>query len=167
MGVLLRKITGFSGLVHENMYRSTGWRFLSVGRALERALATTGDLARFADTAAPDGALDLVVEIGDSVMTHRRRYVVATTRETVVDLLALDQANPRSVLHQLGAIREHLDALPGASVNGQLSPLARAVLRCHTALAIETPETFGTEGLADLAGEIMALSEMISATYLR
>jgi uncharacterized circularly permuted ATP-grasp superfamily protein/uncharacterized alpha-E superfamily protein len=167
MGVLLRKITGFSGLVHENMYRSTGWRFLSVGRALERALATTRDLARFADTAAPDGALDLVVEIGDSVMTHRRRYVVATTRETVVDLLALDQANPRSVLHQLGAIREHLDALPGASVNGQLSPLARAVLRCHTALAIETPETFGTEGLADLAGEIMALSEMISATYLR
>ena len=37
MGVLLRKITGFSGLVHENMYRFTGWRFLSIGRSLERA----------------------------------------------------------------------------------------------------------------------------------
>ena len=32
MSVLLRKITGFSGLVHENMYRFTGWRFLSIGR---------------------------------------------------------------------------------------------------------------------------------------
>ena len=39
MGVLLRKITGFSGLVHENMYRFTGWRFLSIGRSLERAIA--------------------------------------------------------------------------------------------------------------------------------
>lgn len=28
MRVLLRKIAGFSGLVHENLYRVVGWRFL-------------------------------------------------------------------------------------------------------------------------------------------
>jgi uncharacterized circularly permuted ATP-grasp superfamily protein len=33
MGVLLRKVAGFSGLVHENMYRLTGWRFLTIGRS--------------------------------------------------------------------------------------------------------------------------------------
>ena len=38
LSVLLRKITGFSGLVHENMYRFAGWRFLSIGRSLERAI---------------------------------------------------------------------------------------------------------------------------------
>ncbi len=55
MGVLLRKITGFSGLVHENMYRFTGWRFLSIGRSLERAIAMTGALAVLADPEAPEG----------------------------------------------------------------------------------------------------------------
>ena len=38
MTVLLRKLAGFSGLVHENMYRFTGWRFLEIGRRLERGI---------------------------------------------------------------------------------------------------------------------------------
>jgi uncharacterized alpha-E superfamily protein len=38
MTVLLRKLAGFSGLVHENMYRFAGWRFLELGRRLERAI---------------------------------------------------------------------------------------------------------------------------------
>jgi len=73
MSVLLRKITGFSGLVHENMYRFTGWRFLSIGRHLERGLHMARLLGHFSGPDAPDGALDMLIEIGDSVMTHRRR----------------------------------------------------------------------------------------------
>jgi uncharacterized alpha-E superfamily protein len=38
MTVMLRKLAGFSGLVHENMYRFTGWRFLEIGRRLERGI---------------------------------------------------------------------------------------------------------------------------------
>ena len=113
MGVLLRKITGFSGLVHENMYRFTGWRFLIIGRSLERSMAMAGSLAWLASPEAPDGALDMAVEIGDSVMSHRRRYAVSTTRETVVDLLALDAMNPRSVLYQLTEFRDQVAYLAG------------------------------------------------------
>ena len=159
MGVLLRKITGFSGLVHENMYRFTGWRFLSIGRSLERAIAMAGALAWLADPDAPDGALDLAVEIGDSVMSHRRRYAVTTTRETVVDLLALDTMNPRSVLYHLTEIQEHVGFLPDAEVNGQLSHLSRAVLQAHTGLAVETPETVDGTTLRALILEIEALSD--------
>lgn len=72
--VLLRKIAGFAGLVHENMYRSTGWRFLGIGRAVERAGAMMHFLRVCTDPEAPEGALDLAIEVGDSVMTHRRRY---------------------------------------------------------------------------------------------
>ncbi len=50
---------------------------------------------------APDGSLDMLLEIGDNVMTHRRRYNVSTARLTVTDLLALDPLNPRSILFQL------------------------------------------------------------------
>ncbi len=167
MGVLLRKITGFSGLVHENMYRFVGWRFLTIGRSLERALAMAATLRALAAPDAPDGALDLAVEVGDSVMTHRRRYAVSTNRETVVDLLALDGQNPRAVLYQLTEVRNHVAVLPGAEVNGQLSALSRAVLRAHTALAVRTPETLDDAALAELAAEIGAISELLSESYLR
>jgi len=167
MSVLLRKISGFSGLVHENMYRFTGWRFLSIGRSLERAIAMAGALAWLADPEAPDGALDLAVEIGDSVMSHRRRYAVTTTRETVVDLLALDTLNPRSVLYHLTEIREHVRFLPKAEINGQLSHLSRALLQAHTGLAVETPETVDGTTLRALILEIEALSDLVSSTYLR
>ena len=42
MTVLLRKLAGFAGLVHENMYRFAGWRFLEIGRRLERAIGDVG-----------------------------------------------------------------------------------------------------------------------------
>lgn len=168
MGVLLRKITGFSGLVHENMFRFAGWRFLSLGRSLERALAMTRNLEALADPDAPEGALDLAVEVGDSVMTHRRRYAVSTNRETVVDLLALDAMNPRAVLYHLSEVQKHVEVLPGAEEeSGQMSPLSRAVLRAHAGLAVQEPETLDTAALAALAEEISDLSELISETYLR
>jgi uncharacterized circularly permuted ATP-grasp superfamily protein/uncharacterized alpha-E superfamily protein len=167
MGVLLRKITGFSGLVHENMYRFTGWRFLSIGRSLERALAMVSVLRALADPDAPDGALDLAVEVGDSVMTHRQRYAVATNRETVVDLLALDAFNPRAVLYQLSEVRTHVATLPGAEVNGQMSRLSRALLRVHAGLAVRTPDGLDGAALAALSAEIEALSDLLSETYLR
>ncbi|MBP7242044.1 circularly permuted type 2 ATP-grasp protein [Amaricoccus sp.] len=167
MGVLLRKITGFSGLVHENMYRFTGWRFLTVGRSLERALHTVANLRALADPGAPDGALDLAVEVGDSVMTHRRRYAVSTNRETVVDLLVLDAMNPRSVLYQLTEVKQHVATLPGAEVNGQLSALSRAVLRTQSGLAVLTPEELDGFRLGEVAGEIGAISDLLSDAYMR
>lgn len=166
MSVLLRKISGFSGLVHENMYRFTGWRFLSIGRSLERAISMAGALAWLADPDAPDGALDLATEVGDSVMSHRRRYAVTTTRETVVDLLALDAMNPRSILYHLTEIKTHVGFLPNAEVNGQLSHLSRAVLQAHTGLAVETPETVDSTTLRALILEIEALSDLVATSYL-
>ncbi len=91
---LLRRLSGFYGLVQDNMYRFIGWRFLGIGRALERGWQMAGVLAVFADEAAPAGGLDIAVELGDSVISHRRRYAVATNRDTVMDLLALELAQP-------------------------------------------------------------------------
>lgn len=167
MGVLLRKITGFSGLVHENMYRFTGWRFLSIGRSLERSQAMSGLLAWLGDPAAPEGALDLAVEIGDSVMSHRRRYAISTTRETVIDLLALDAMNPRAVLYQLTELRDQIAYLPAAEVNGQLSKLSREMLRVHTALAVQLPDTLDSETLLTIRAQLAGLSDLLAETYLR
>ncbi len=166
MSVLLRKLAGFTGLVHENMYRFTGWRFLSVGRALERADRMTSVLACFADPDAPEGSFDVAVEVGDSVMTHKRRFTVETNRATVIDLLALDNQNPRAVIYQLTELKNQIAMLPNAVAGGQLSPLSREILRLHTELAIATPDVLDTEELLALKEEIARLSDSLTATYL-
>jgi hypothetical protein len=131
MTVILRKLAGFSGLLHENMYRFTGWRFLEIGRRIERAIQIARTLAHVTDKDAPDGALDMMLEIGDSVMTHRAATV--TTGATVVDLLVLDKHNA-------------LGALPPDRIRDQwlppgrgrlLSPLSRAACNPHR-LAVES-----------------------------
>ena len=166
MSVLLRKITGFSGLIHENMYRFFGWRFLSLGRSIERTTATLQFLMIFADPEGPDGGLDLCLDVADSVMTHRRRYSVNVGRDTVIDLLVLDPFNPRSVAYHVQEISEQVNLLPGARRNGQLSPLTRAALKLSTDLAIKEPEELDTAGLGELLQQIYALTNLLNETYL-
>lgn len=166
LGELLRKLSGFSGLVHENMYRFLGWRFLSIGRSLERALALTGLLALTADPDAPEGALDLAVEVADAVMTHRRRYSVATSRATVLDLLMLDPLNPRAVVYQLDAIAEHIGHLPGSDALRPATPPQRSILKMRTQVALHSPDSLDTEGLRAIEAEIAALSAHLAEAYL-
>ncbi|MGO4563509.1 circularly permuted type 2 ATP-grasp protein [Rhizobium sp. 2YAF20] len=166
MTILLRKLAGFAGLVHENMYRFTGWRFLSLGRYIERGLHMTRLLGHMSGPEAPDGALDMLLEIGDSVMTHRRRYNVNTARLTVTDLLALDPLNPRSILFQINEIHHEVEQLPNAFVNGQMSPFYREAMRLHSGLAVMTPETMSDEVYHRLEQELERLSDLLAQTYL-
>ncbi|MCR8725406.1 circularly permuted type 2 ATP-grasp protein [Frigidibacter sp. ROC022] len=166
MSVLLRKTAGFTGLVHENMYRFFGWRFLSIGRALERADRMCVTLAGLAAPDAPEGSLDVAVEIGDSVMTHKRRFSVETNRNTVIDLLALDSLNPRSVLFQLSEVKDQIAMLPNSVIQGEMSPLSRQVLQLHTDLAVLTPDQVTPRRLLRMRVRLAELSDGLTAAYL-
>jgi uncharacterized circularly permuted ATP-grasp superfamily protein/uncharacterized alpha-E superfamily protein len=165
MTVLLRKLAGFSGLVHENMYRFAGWRFLEIGRRLERGIQLAGIVGWFTSAKAPEGALDMLLEIGDSVMTHRRRYAVSAGANSYVDLLVLDPLNPRSVAFQVAELRQQIERLPGGIEEGHLSIASKAVLEIHTELRISEPETMTTDKLNRLADEIGNLADLIAASY--
>jgi len=98
----------------ENMTRSLGWRLLDMGRRVERAtymaklireIATEGDPAA-------GGGLDLLLELGDSTMTYRARYLSTVQLAPVIDLLLTDETNPRSVVFQANAMFEHIQNLP-------------------------------------------------------
>ncbi|OWU83341.1 hypothetical protein ATO6_19625 [Oceanicola sp. 22II-s10i] len=166
MGVLLHKITGFAGLVHENMYRFSGWRFLSFGRALERADNMAHLLSVFAAEEVPAGSYDILVELGDSVMTHRRRYRIDTTRETVVDLLALDGNNPRSILFQVNAMRDQADHFPHARIRGKVQPLGRELLRIETELTVDDPEEWPADRFIVLRGLLVTVAGHLATAYL-
>ena len=165
MTVILRKLAGFSGLLHENMYRFTGWRFLEIGRRLERGIQISRTLARLTRAQAPDGALDMMLEIGDSVMTHRRQYPVQAGRRTVIDLLVLDPLNPRSILFQLERLKVEIGLLPAVGVEGHMSPAAKEILQLNTAIAIKEPSDMTAKALGDLANEIAGLYTSLAKAY--
>jgi len=99
-------------------------------------------------------------------MTHRRRYAVETNRSTVIDLLALDINNPRSILFQLEQISRQDAYLPKSTVNGQMSPFSRTALRLHTELSVATPDEVNTARLWNLRDEIATMSNDLTHLYL-
>jgi uncharacterized circularly permuted ATP-grasp superfamily protein/uncharacterized alpha-E superfamily protein len=110
---MITDLAAFSGMEMENMTRGHGWRFLDVGRRLERAMNATS-LVQLALAAGPsDGAvLEPLLEIADSSMTYRRRYFARPRLSPVLDLLVLDDTNTRAVAFQLAALSEHIRHLP-------------------------------------------------------
>ncbi|MEJ0011675.1 MAG: circularly permuted type 2 ATP-grasp protein [Bauldia sp.] len=167
MTVLLRKVAGFAGLAHENMYQAAGWRFLEIGRHLERSLEMCRLTASFAAPDASAEMLDLLVEVGDSVMTRRSRYKVNSGRLATIELLALDEANPRSILFQLAELKTQVALIPGRDARGTSNPAARETLRLYTQLAIAEPKDVLPDFLSGMVEAIAGLSDLIDATYFR
>ena len=167
MSVMLRKIAGFSGLVHENMYRAAGWQFLTIGRSLERAAMMTDLLAEMAGPKPPLGGLDLTIEVGDSIMVHRQRYAVFTSRESVIDLLALDETNPRSVRFHLDVISHRVGDLATLRAPGQLGDFAQQVAAVQAKMAAHTVQSLDTKALLAAHGQILNLSMALHATFMQ
>ena len=129
---MLRTMSAFAGLGMENTTRTLAWRFMDMGRRLERASATVGLLRGLLSVGDPErfGYLDRMLELADSFMTYRSRYVSAPRLVPVLDLLLVDESNPRSVAFQLGALDDHVKHLPRLGDTLDRSPEQRLLLSC-------------------------------------
>ncbi len=114
---LIGNIAAFSGLTNESMTRTNAFRFLNIGRRLEHALQIIGLIKNcFANqTQVSNAILGAVLEISDSSMTYRSRYYANLQLHTVLDLLLLDELNPRSLAFQLSKLDLNLESLPDNS----------------------------------------------------
>ncbi len=115
---LLLHLSALAGMAKENTTRGLGWRFLDLGRRLERCQFTL-DLVDVLDSASADGrqGLEAVLEVLDSSITYRSRYFAELRFAQAMDLILVDETNPRSLLFQLLAVQRHLDALPRLQEN--------------------------------------------------
>ena len=123
-------LAAFGGLVAESMTRGQGWRFLDMGRRLERSLQLirllTAPRHRRPRGAAPGSPAGDRRQLDDLSPALHERLQTAP----VLDLLLADEANPRSLVFQLAALAEDVDRLPrdpaqpGRSLNSAWS-LAR------------------------------------------
>ena len=104
---MITDLAAFSGMEMENMTRGHGWRFLNLGRRLERSINLVAVLREaMAVAPAPRTApsLEPLLEIADSSMTYRRRYYAQPRLAPVLDLLLADETNTRALAFQLAAV---------------------------------------------------------------
>jgi len=116
LNTLILDLAAFNGMAMENMTRGHGWLFLEIGRRLERSLHLLTVL-RAALRVDPAGQflLEPMLEIADSVMTYRRSYYARPQLSGVLDLILMDNTNPRSLAFQLDALAGHAAELPATS----------------------------------------------------
>lgn len=166
---LIRGLSAFAGMVMENMTRSHGWRFLDLGRRLERSAALLL-LVRGTLKEDPEGRhlLAPLLDIADSAMTYRRRYFAHAQTDAVMDLLLREEENPRSALFQVQSISDHLahlPAMPGRSDPGLKQRLAAELASQLRAINPETAPAALAGSLGEISQSIYRLSDRIAHVY--
>ena len=116
LDVILVDLAALAGLAMESTVRGPAWRFLDLGRRLERSLAVLGlggePGSGFAvEQLAVQPLTETVLSIDESLVAYRRRYRSDVELRAVLDLLVHDDASPRSLAFQLDRLREHLASL--------------------------------------------------------
>ncbi len=126
---LATTLAALSGLEHDAMGRGHGWRFLVLGRRIERALGIAALLrgTGLAQGAGPDRpALEVVLELIVARMAYRDRHGSSVRRGPALALLLTDLDHPRSLAFQLDVIATKLGNLPKPPVTTAESPAADA-----------------------------------------
>ena len=157
LGELEGAITAFttlSGFALDAMTRDPGWRFLSIGRRLERLQWLCATLKH---TVAGPSEMDLtwLLRLADSIITYRARYVARPEWLPVLDLLICDEANPRSIAFQLiglNDIAQRLFELFGDFGDEHFEDALNALLNMDPAADLQP----GSERLATLFDEWQA-----------
>jgi len=160
---LVLHLAAFSGMQAENMTRGHGWRFLEIGRRIERALGVLAMLETAPDTGMVDApVLEPLLETCDSTMTYRRRHFSRPRWEEVVSLLLDDPANPRGVAAQAAILAVQCQPLPGDPQAGLLPRI-----REHVATLVRPPMTTVPEpaGFCERAEAFEVLSDLLTQHY--
>jgi uncharacterized alpha-E superfamily protein len=149
-----------SGFALDGMTRDLGWRFLSLGRRLER-LQFQAVTLQHALSMQANGSLDWLLELSDCIITYRARYRAQPEWLPVLDLLLMDESNTRSILFQLEGVLKSLAKISltyGACGEEELELLRNELV----ALDPDTDLYCGNAHLIDLLYRIQVASAQMS-----
>ncbi|MDE1916285.1 MAG: circularly permuted type 2 ATP-grasp protein [Sphingomonadales bacterium] len=160
---LLERLSALSGMIAENMMRGAAHAFIDMGRRIERALAICRVARCLSDTG--EAGLNGLLDLCDSQITYRSRYLTGAARLPVLDLVLLDPDNPRSLAFQVQLLVDRIAALPTLDDNHLPE---QSLLDARAILA-----PLQTRGIAELDGamlheiemKLLALSDRLSDRY--
>jgi uncharacterized circularly permuted ATP-grasp superfamily protein/uncharacterized alpha-E superfamily protein len=171
---ILRFSNSVAGIAAENMVRGGGWLFLELGRRIERAQSVAGEMAIVLGQPPSriEAGLRLALELCDSVLTYRNRYLTVLQPAPVLDLVLADPGNPRGLAFQLEAIYHLLNDVAGHP-DGTL-PNSVAGLLVETGALVEdvvrgadqaAAAAAAAPKLGELEAGVAALSNKVSRRY--
>jgi len=170
---LLMSVSALSGFALDDMTHDDGWRFLVIGRRLERlqfladvVACVLRDLAADARTHDEAATLDWLLELADSIITYRMRYLSAPQLIPSLDLVLFDAANPHAVLFQVRELARELatiaedEAIGMQRIDERLSACDLGALEESLFGAAAHADALG--GIADVLAETAAAARAIS-----
>ena len=110
---VLLNSSSLAGFAMDNMTRDDGWRFLIIGRRIERLIFLSNAISQFlrlASTRAA-GSIECLLELTDSIITYRSRYMTQPELLPTLDLVVFNETNPHGVCFQLQDLMQYLDGL--------------------------------------------------------
>lgn len=173
--VLLTHLASLDGIVAESLPHDTAWRFLDLGRRIERSLqilyAVQGFLTPAEALAPTEFRLQTLLHFTSGLFNYRTSFQGQFQTSSVLASLLGSAESPRSLRYQADRIEEHLRALPD-----ELAPRAVDALR-HDAFKLVSlvrlaspddlaaaPESIGGHA-RDLIQHLAGLSDRLSTVY--
>lgn len=167
-----------AGFAMDDMTRDESWRFLLLGRRIERLahLAGVSGAALAFSPAEREDSLEWLLEAANSIVTFRARYRRAPEILPVLDLILLDPSNPHAVVFQLRDLLRNLDAsaeelgapMPDAELRalaGELAAIDLAAVAAHDEAAIEEVCQTFSRLLADIRAAAFRLSDELQRRF--
>ncbi|MCW3846691.1 circularly permuted type 2 ATP-grasp protein [Sphingomonas sp. LB-2] len=164
-GSLQRRYSALAGLSAEHMARTDAWRFHDLGRRIERAATTVRFVRTFGGAAASADDLSTLLDLADSQISYRQRYLTGIARVPVLDLVSLDPGNPRSIAFQVAALAAHLNTLPVLSDDGLAEPQQEQARELAAILVTANALRIDDGVFADLETRLSRLSDAVARRY--
>ncbi|MGI4880543.1 MAG: alpha-E domain-containing protein, partial [Janthinobacterium lividum] len=161
----LQILAALAGLAQENMNRVAGWRFLDMGRRIERGINICRLARTFAHDAATTDDLDLLLDLADSQITYRARYLVGLALVPVRDMVMLDAFNTRSLAFQTDTLKTHLAALPSLLDDGMLEEPSRLLLPLCTDVITADAASLTVARMRTFEKTLLRLSGAVADRY--
>ena len=172
---LLMSLSSLAGFAMDDMTQDNSWRFLMMGRRLERLQFLADMIAQLLEkpAAIEQTGLEWLLELADSTITYRSRYLSSAQLLPVLDLILLDPSNPHSLQFQLDSLLQTLKKLDhdddyGLQVYSErLQSLSFDVLESemHYPLRLSRALTMIARLLHDIAATGRGLSDHLSLRY--
>ena len=158
---VLHGVLALAGLQADSMVHDAGWRYLDIGRRIERAVnlaeLTRALFVEHHDREVEQTLLESFLVANESSVIYRRRNRGLYQLDAVAELLFFDETNPRAMVFQFNRLQENLGALPDALRSAAAERIIEDLI---AELRRSDPDDLAT---VDTAGQRTDLEELMTA----
>ncbi|WP_093284928.1 circularly permuted type 2 ATP-grasp protein [Verrucomicrobium sp. GAS474] len=171
---ILLHLSALNGVLTENRTHDFGWRFIDLGRRIERSLYSSriiaesffsrGQIGENPERGEGGALFETLLDVFDAVIVYRGKYAVIH-RDAVLELLLCDEGNPRSLVGQLSRMLDDLLGLPRDGEDAYRLPEERLVLRVLNDVRLIELKKVGPRALSAVESAMGELSGLLSRRF--